>query len=669
MNSRIFTGYVRHVRLKPVEHRLQYPLYVYAIDLDELVTIDRALPLFGYNRFRPSSIYDRDYLDDGPGRIREKLFHFLKARGYADRVSSVILITSARYFNYVFNPVSFYYCFSDDGGLVYMVAEVNNTFGERHVYIPDKIDENNRTFPARFTTPKEFHVSPFNDVTGTYEFIVADIRKELNIRLNLYREKELAFYAEIWGDPLPLTRPNQLRTLARHPFIPYLTIPRIYWEAAKLSFMRNLSYHEKPVPMSAMTIRRIPLTLFQKRSMNYLFDLLNTIRKGFLTIILPEGKRKVFGSEKAESGAELQINDYRFFSRTILGGDIGLGESYMEGEWDSPDPADVVKVLFENRDILSDGNFITAAYSIVRNRLLNLARENTLIGARRNIKRHYDLGNAFFETFLDPTMTYSCALFRQAEETLEEAQTNKLRSIIEKARIEKDDHVLEIGCGWGSFALEAVRQRGCRVTAITLSEEQYDYAKKLVHAQGMDDRITILLRDYRDMTGEFDTIVSIEMLEAVGHRHLGGFFECCSHLLKEKGHIALQTITIPDERYDDYRKGVDWTRKHIFPGGHIPSLRAIRTVLDGISTLAIVEVDDIGLNYVKTLRMWRRKFLEESDTLTRMGFDRRFQRKWIYYFASSEAGFASRELGDLQIIVTKTGIDKRVCLGIQQTPR
>jgi cyclopropane-fatty-acyl-phospholipid synthase len=655
MKSQIFTGYVSHVRLKPVENHLQYPVYVYAIDLDELGEMDRTLPLFGYNHFRPSSIYDRDYLDERPGTIREKLFDFLDTEGYADKVSSVTIITSARYFNYVFNPVSFYYCFADNGDLVCVVAEVSNTFGERHVYIPHKINELAPAFPVRFTAPKEFHVSPFNDVSGSYEFIFADIRKELNIRLNLYRDSDLTFYAELWGNPLPLTASNQLKTLARHPFIPHLTIPRIYWEAAKLYFLRKLSYYEKPIPMSAMTIRRIPLTLFQKRSMKYILGLLKTISEGYLRMTFPDGRTQTFGREQSPSRADISVNDYRFFSRAVLGGDIGLGESYMEGEWDSPDPADVVKVLFENRDIISDGNFITATYSILKNRLLNLARENTLIGSRRNIRKHYDLGNAFFRTFLDSTMTYSCAHFRSPTETLEEAQKNKLRSIMEKAKIEKDDHVLEIGCGWGSFALEAVRQRECRVTGITLSRQQYDYAKKLVRENGMDDRIKILLRDYRHMTGEFDKIVSIEMLEAVGHRNLVTFFRCCDRLLKEGGCIALQTITISDQHYDDYRKGVDWTRKHIFPGGHIPSLTAIKNAVAEHSTFTIEQIENIGLNYVQTLREWRRRFIENSDILSRMGFDRKFQRKWIYYFASSEAGFATRALGDLQIVLKRIG--------------
>ena len=641
------------MRLKPVEHRFQYPLYVYAIDLDELKTLDSRLPLFGYNCFRPVSIHDRDYLDNGPGSIREKLFRFLKGGGCAERVSSIILITSARYFNYVFNPVSFYYCFSEDANLLCIVAEVNNTFGERHVYLPDKIDKDDYTFPVRFTTPKEFHVSPFNDISGIYEFIFSDIRKELNIRLNLHRDNELVFYAELWGDPLPLTASSHLKTLARHPFIPHLSVPRIYWEAAKLYFLRKLSYHKKPIPISAMTIRRIPLTFFQKKSMNYIFRLLKAIRQGYLIITLPDGRRETFGSKESPTRAEMNINDYSFFPRVMMGGDIGLGESFMDGKWDSPDPSDVVKVLFENRDIMADGNFTTTVYSRLRNRILDIARENTLTGAKRNIERHYDLGNAFFNTFLDSTMTYSCALFRSPDETLEEAQKNKLNSIIQKAAIGKDDHVLEIGCGWGSFAVEAVMQRECRVTGITLSREQYDYARSLAREKGLDERITILLRDYREMTGMFDRIISIEMLEAVGYRHLETFFACCDRLLNEGGYIVLQTIIIPDDRYDDYRKTVDWTRKHIFPGGHIPSLKAIRRILTKHPAFEIAGIDDISPHYVETLRRWRSNFIKKSNMLSRMGFDSKFQRKWTYYLASSEAGFASRSLGDLQIILKK----------------
>ena len=501
MKSCIFTGFVEHERLKPVTHRLRYPLYVYCFDLAELEELDRSLPLFGYNRFRLASIYDEDYLDDGPGTIKRKLLRFLEPEGYADEVSTIMCITSARYFNYVFNPVSFYYCFSREDTLVCTVVEVGNTFGERHVYIPRRANDTDAGFPLRFTAPKEFHVSPFNDMTGTYEFLFGDIRKELKIRINLYRDNDLAFYAELSGDPVPLTASNHSKLLFTHPLIPHLTIPRIYWEAAKLSFLRKLSYHPKPIPINMMTIRKNPPTLLQRRCMKYILQLLGRMKRGYLRMTLPRGKIEAFGDETSPSRADMTVNDYRFFSRVLLGGDIGLGESYMEGEWDSSNPADLVRVFIENRDTIADGNFVTTAYTQLRDRILHLARENTLIGSRRNIRRHYDLSNDFFKTFLDSSMTYSCGLFVSPEDTLEDAQKNKLDSIIRKARITKDDHVLEIGCGWGGFAMEAVRQTGCKVTGITVSMAQYEYARELVRRAGMEERITILLRDYRAMEG------------------------------------------------------------------------------------------------------------------------------------------------------------------------
>jgi cyclopropane-fatty-acyl-phospholipid synthase len=655
MKSCIYTGYVKHERLKPVEHRLQYPLYVYCFDIDELEELDRSLPLFGYNRFRPSSIYDKDYLDDAAGTIRKKLLNLLEPEGYADNVATIMLITSARYFNYVFNPVSFYYCFSRDDTLVCTVAEVSNTFGERHVYIPSRTGDNVSGFPAHFIALKEFHVSPFNDMTGIYEFLFADIRKELKVRINLYRDNELAFYGELSGDPLPLTASNQAKILLKHPLIPHLTVPRIYWEAAKLYFLRKLSYHPKPVPINMMTIRKNPPTFFRKQCMKYILQLLGQMKHGYLRMTLPRGKIESFGGEASQSRADMTVNDYRFFSRVLLGGDIGLGESYMAGEWDSSDPADLVRVFIENRDTIEDGNFVTTSYTRLRDRILHLTRGNTLIGSRRNISRHYDLSNEFFKTFLGSTMIYSCGLFVSPEDTLEDAQKNKLNSIIRKARIKEGDHVLEIGCGWGGFAMEAVRQTGCKVTGITVSTAQHEYAREKVRKAGMKEHINILLCDYRAMKGIFDKIVSIEMLEAVGHRYLGTFFRCCDNLLKQGGLIALQTITIPDQHYDMYRKETDWVRKHIFPGGHLPSLTAISRAMTKHSFLTIDHVENVGLDYALTLREWRRRFLENIDIVSHMGFDRKFQRKWIYYFACCEAAFTARVLGNLQIVLNRPG--------------
>jgi len=247
MNSRILTGHIKHERLLPVKHTLQYPLYLYCLDLDELVMLDRALPCFGYNRFRPASLYDADYLDNSGGSIKEKLLRFLVRNGYGGQVSSVLLITSARYFNYVFNPVSFYCCFAKNGDLACIVVEVNNTFGERHVYIPEGVPEPHKGLPARFTAAKAFHVSPFNDMAGRYEFILSNFRDTLNVRINLHRDDKLAFYAELWGDMRPLTAANHIKAFLKYPLVPHLSIPRIYWQAAKLFFHKKLPYHPKSI--------------------------------------------------------------------------------------------------------------------------------------------------------------------------------------------------------------------------------------------------------------------------------------------------------------------------------------------------------------------------------------------------------------------------------------
>ncbi|MBN2466784.1 MAG: DUF1365 family protein [Deltaproteobacteria bacterium] len=653
MNSRLFSGYVRHTRLTPIRHRLQYSVYGYCFDLDELDYLDRTLPFFGYNRFRPASIYDADYLDESRGTIRDKLLRFLTQAGYSRDVSTIIMITSARYFNYVFNPVSLYYCFANNQDLACTVAEVNNTFGERHVYIPERIDEDVTGFPVRFRAPKQFHVSPFNDMAGTYEFVFADIHKELNIRINLYKDDDLAFYAELWGTFIPLTAWNHAKNLLKHPLLPHLTIPRIYGEATKLYFLKKLTYHPKPVPISMMTIRKIPPTLFQNRSLSFILSVMEKIHAGSLSVTLPDGTQRFFGDRQSPMRADLDIHDYRFFSRAILSGEIGLGESYMDDEWDSSDVSCVVRVLIENRNIFSDGNFLTVSLPLLRDRILHLTHANTPRGSGCNIRRHYDLSNDFFRAFLDRTMTYSCALFQSPDETLEQAQKNKLSAIIRKTEIAPDDHVLEIGCGWGSFAIETVKETGCRVTGITISREQYEYACQRVRKEGMEQNITILLEDYRTVSGSFDKIVTIEMLEAVGHKYFGTFFRCCDRLLKKGGLVGLQTISIADQRYKRYRKDTDWVRKHVFPGGHLPSLTALTHAITANSTLTIEYLENIGIHYSRTLREWRNRFLSNIEAVERLGFDRVFMRKWIYYLACCEACFASRSLGDLQIVLRK----------------
>jgi cyclopropane-fatty-acyl-phospholipid synthase len=442
--------------------------------------------------------------------------------------------------------------------------------------------------------------------------------------------------------------------------MPHLTIPRIYREAFKLRFKRQLTYHPKPVPRSAMTIKRNPATPLQRRCRDLVLDYLQRTREGSLRLTLPDGKTfrsgdSGQGGDAGLPGAALRINDHQFFPRVVIGGDIGFGEAFMKDEWDSDDVTAVVRFFIRNRDTVQDGRFQTTVASRGIEWLRHVAQRNTLWGSRRNIRRHYDLSNDFFQTFLDDSMAYSSAVFPSAETPLEAAQQNKFTRLIRKARLSAGDHVLEIGCGWGGFAIEAVRQTGCRVTGVTVSREQYTLARQRVKAAGLEDRIRIEFKDYRHIRGQYDKIISIEMLEAVGHAYYSIFFRSLDRLLAPHGIVVLQTITIPDQRYDSYRKERDWIQKHIFPGGLLPSLTILTQTMTRHSRLMVEHAENIGDHYALTLAEWRRRFIAARDTVAALGFDRQFRRKWIYYLSSCEAGFRERILGDLQLVLTREG--------------
>ena len=394
-------------------------------------------------------------------------------------------------------------------------------------------------------------------------------------------------------------------------------------------------------------------SLWAKCCRKLVLDRLTRITQGKLTVTLPHGARFDFGDSAAHETAHLLIHDDAFFSRIVLGADVGLGEAYVDGLWDSPDIVGLFTLLTNNRKQLAEADFLLTALSQLADRLRHLKRDNTLSGSRRNIQEHYDLGNDFYALFLDPTMMYSCGIYHAPGESLEQSQQNKRLALIEKLGINASDHILEIGCGWGGFAIEAVRQTGCRVTGITLSPSQQQWAMKRIRQEGLADRIDIRLVDYRKIEGHYDHIVSIEMLEAVGHRWLKTFFQRCDSLLKPGGMMGLQTITIPCERYDAHRKGTDWVRKHIFPGGHLPSLTAIRDAIAGHTSLVIHDLHEIGHHYVDTLRAWRQRFMDQLPQVQALGLDNAFQRKWTYYLATCESGFATRSTGNLQIVLSK----------------
>ncbi len=661
MNSSIIKGVVEHVRLAPVVHRFRYPVYLYCFDLDELADLDRRLPFFGYNRLRPVSLFDERYLAEGAGSLREKLFCYLKAKGCDDRVRKVMLITSPSYFNRVFNPVSFYYCLAADKSPVCMVAEVNNTFGDRHLYLLTERADARHGFPVIYTVPKAFHVSPFNNMEGIYRFYISAPGRDLHIRIHLIRDGEMILSASIRGESIPLTPKNHLMTLMKNPIMPWKTVPRILGEAFRLFVGKGLPFFDRPTPHSVGTIRRKGPTFFERFCRNQVMDLLGRVRQGGVTVTFPDGEKIVYGDPSARLQADLVIADPRFFSRVVLGSDIGLGESFMEGLWTSEHPTRLIRILIRNMDTATDTQLPFARLVHVVGRLRDRARHNTLTGSRKNIYRHYDLSNDFFALFLDETMTYSAAIHGSPEETIEAAQKRKLHHLIQKTGITKDDHVLEIGCGWGSFALEAVRRTGCRVTGITLSQAQLDHARQRVKQAGLEDRITLCLKDYRKMTGTFDKIVSIEMLEAVGHAYLGAFFRQCDRLLAPNGLLALQVITVPDQQYDHYRTHEDWIQRHVFPGGHLPSLSVLCQSMTQSSSFIVDHLENIGPHYARTLKLWKERFVANSDKVSALGFDAVFKRKWLFYLECCEAQFAERSLANLQLVLTRSENVSLVC--------
>jgi cyclopropane-fatty-acyl-phospholipid synthase len=376
-------------------------------------------------------------------------------------------------------------------------------------------------------------------------------------------------------------------------------------------------------------------------------------KAGVLDIHLPDGSRQRVGTPAAgEPDLSLHVHDWRFFTRVLTSGDIGVGESFMEGEWDTDDLPALVRGYLRNTSVIDHDSPWQLASSLahgIRRRL----DANTRSGSRRNIHRHYDLSNELFATFLDETMTYSSGVFATAETCLGGAQLAKIDGACRALGVREGDELLEIGSGWGSLAMHAAMTYGCRVTSITLSEEQRRLAEQRAREAGLDGQVTFRLCDYREVEGSFDHIVSIEMLEAVGAEYYGGFFSRCDRLLKPGGRLFLQSIVVPDKRFDSYRRQFDWIRKYIYPGGCLASHGAIAAALAQNTSLRIEWMRDIGLHYETTLRHWRERFVARVGDVRALGFDERFLRMWEFYLASCEAAFAVGHVGNLQLVASR----------------
>lgn len=409
------------------------------------------------------------------------------------------------------------------------------------------------------------------------------------------------------------------------------------------------------VPRAAAASLARPLTVLESLGRRLVRRALARIRYGRVTLI--EGAERTGSSPEADLSAapscEIRVMDRRFYSAAAFGGTVGIAEAFMDGLWETDDLPAVIETLTLN---LPAARGLDILLRTVRKPLTltrALATRNTRRGASRNIRAHYDLSNEFFALFLDPTMTYSCAVFERGDESLEAAQLEKMDRACRKLRLAPSDHLLEIGTGWGAMAIHAARRYGCRVTTTTISDRQHAYAAARIRESGVGDRITLLKTDYRELRGEYDKLVSIEMIEAVGARNLGTYFDACARLLSPAGAALIQAIVIRDQYYEPAARNIDFLKRYIFPGSCLPSVKAMLDAACRRTDLRLWHLEDIGPHYVTTLARWRESFHARLDQVKALGLDERFIRMWDYYLAYCEGVFRARHVGDVQLMFTR----------------
>lgn len=386
---------------------------------------------------------------------------------------------------------------------------------------------------------------------------------------------------------------------------------------------------------------------------------LSGLREGCLELV-ERGDVIRFGDLGSALRARVDILDPRAYELGAFRGEVGLGEGYLHGYWRTDDLVSVVRLAVRNMAAFERGGGLLAAAGKLAARLRHRDRLNSPTGSRANIAAHYDLGNTFYGLFLDESLAYSCAFFEAADQDLASAQRAKFERICSKLDLGPEDHVLEIGTGWGGFAAYAARTRGCRVTTTTISEAQHAHAKDLFRREGLEDRVTLLREDYRDLRGTFDKVVSIEMFEAVGLKFYDAFFGALERLLAPGGLVLIQSITMNERRWPAYIRRTDWIQQYIFPGAELASVSEILKSLGRVTTLNLHHLEDIGLHYARTLHLWRQRFHAALDQVRALGFDEAFVRRWDYYLAYCEGAFAERYIGDAQLLLAKAGTPRRL---------
>jgi cyclopropane-fatty-acyl-phospholipid synthase len=395
-------------------------------------------------------------------------------------------------------------------------------------------------------------------------------------------------------------------------------------------------------------------TWLAKRCRSIVFGIFKQLTHGSLEVV-EHGETHVFGQEVKSSDiqARIIINSPQTYVKLVKSGSIGAGEAYIENMWDSPNLTDLIRLFARAQQTTDKFEKYVSWFSKLKNKLFHFNNRNSESGSKKNILAHYDLGNELYTRFLDKEMMYSSAIYTDQSMTLEQAQINKLDLICQRLSLTPDDHLLEIGTGWGGLAIYAAQHYGCKVTTTTISDAQYEYAKGRVQALGLESQITLLKEDYRNLTGQYDKLVSIEMIEAVGYQYMNSFFEQCNLRLKKGGKLLIQSITIADQRFDYYLNNVDFIQRYIFPGGFLPSVKLLADKVANKTDMVIEGLHDIGLDYAQTLAHWREKFIDAWPELTQYGYDEKFKRLWLFYLGYCEGAFLERSTSTVHLVARK----------------
>jgi len=661
-------GLVLHHRRAPVEHRLQHRVYQWLVDLDDLPRM--TPPLRSMAQFAA-----KDHLGDPDLPIKDNVLHFARTHGVTlPPRCQVVMLANARVFGYVFDPLSVFWCLdADTSSIVCVVAEVHNTYAERHAYLlsPDR--------SGTAEVDKAFYVSPFYDLAGRYRLQFLLRQDRVAVAVSLHRDGDTSatpeFTASFGGSPQPATRVSVMRHALRHPFMSgqvslWIRAHGIFLWARGLSIQARPTHeppegivmtqsssrvgraentHDRPAPLLPPSPPAPVRSAIAARLFRY------AARTAGVRVLWPDGR--VTGHTDDQAPLFEVVHPPQFFSR--LGRDlkIGFGEAYMAGDWRPAAGHDLADVLapFAARltrlvpEPLKKFRAVTDLHA-------PRVKRNTLDGAKSNVSAHYDLSNELFQGFLDPSMTYSSALFASEgppfSDDLEQAQYRKIDSILDLAAVREGSRVLEIGSGWGSLAIRAA-ERGAHVTSITLSREQLALAQDSVEAAGCADRVDLRLADYRELDGEFDAVVSVEMIEAVGSEFWPTYFQTVDRVLAPGGAAVIQAITMSHEQMLRTQRSHSWIVKYIFPGGVLPSLRGIDEVLHRHTRLRVTHDLSFGTHYAETLKQWRRRFDERWEDICTHGFDEQFRAMWEFYLGYCEAGFRVGYIGVHQLQLTR----------------